>query len=94
MRCSLCGEQGFKHPRAVQKHRIEKHGASAEKKPRASRSLRDVETKLLAEATDLFANAETDTAGDARVLQYLNARFGPEAYTVEEAPAEDETPED
>lgn len=108
MRCSLCGEDGFNGPNAIQKHRVDKHGAAprvygkkAEPEPVAGaeeppvrRAYRravlevipaDAETTLLASVTDLFVNAETDTQGDARVLGYLNARFGPEAYaTMEE----------
>jgi hypothetical protein len=40
----------------------------------------DVETILLSSCVDLFVTAQTDRAADARVISYLNERFGPPAY--------------
>lgn len=40
----------------------------------------DAEGELLSTCLNAFTNATTDQAADARVLEYLGKRFGPEAY--------------
>lgn len=101
MKCKDCGKTGFSNPVEIRKHKIADHGASPKRKYRRRAPAavgvavalppQDPEAKLVGDCTALFVNAGTDAAGDARVLAYLNSRFGPEAYAD---PAEDAEPAD
>lgn len=93
-----CTATGFTGPYAVHQHKIEAHGAKPRRRGNRRRAAAetvaaDVETKLLADVTELFTNAGTEPHQDARVLTYLNSRFGPEVYASDDAPAAEDAPE-
>lgn len=64
------------------RRRNARHVVLTEQVPRSTPVV-DAEGELLSTCLNAFANAGTDQAADARVLEYLGKRFGPEAYGEE-----------
>lgn len=68
--------------RKARERKAETSGRGGGRRRGAAADVADVdpEAQLLSGAIDLFAKAGTDASADERVLNYLNARFGPDAY--------------